>query len=55
MTIKILVVDDSMVLRMMLRKLLNEVEGFEVVASASNGRDALEQIKTHQPDAVTGH
>ena len=53
MSIRVLVVDDSMVLRMMLRKLLNEVDGLEVVGSASNGRDALDQIKTHQPDAVT--
>lgn len=43
---KAMIVDDSRAMRSMLRKILKE-NGFEVVAEAENGRDALEQLQQH--------
>ena len=42
-----IIVDDSRAMRSMLRKIIDEM-GFEVVAEAGNGREALERL------AVTG-
>jgi two-component system, chemotaxis family, chemotaxis protein CheY len=39
-----MIVDDSRAMRSLLRKLMQE-NGFEVVAEAENGRDALEHLK----------
>jgi two-component system chemotaxis response regulator CheY len=44
---KAMIVDDSRAMRSMLRKILKE-NGFEVVAEAENGRDALEQLQQHE-------
>ncbi len=51
MKAKILVVDDSALMRKYIREMLEE-EGFEVY-TARNGEDALEQIKRVNPDLVT--
>lgn len=42
-----MIVDDSRAMRSLLRKILQE-NGFEIVAEAENGRDALEQLKRLQ-------
>jgi two-component system, chemotaxis family, chemotaxis protein CheY len=44
---KAMIVDDSRAMRSMLRKILKE-NGFEVVAEAENGRDALERLQQHE-------
>jgi two-component system chemotaxis response regulator CheY len=44
---KAIIVDDSRAMRSMLRKILKE-NGFQVVAEAENGRDALEQLVQHE-------
>ena len=49
---KILVVDDAAVMRLMLRHLFQN-NGYEVVAEASKGTEAVEQYKTFKPDLVT--
>lgn len=46
----VLVVDDAAFMRLRLKKLLED-KGFEVV-EAANGREAVEQYRTHQPDVV---
>lgn len=51
-TTRILIVDDSVVNRQMLKKCLSAVPGFEVVAVAHNGRVALAQIPQCNPDVV---
>ena len=51
--IRILVVDDSAVARKFLREILTAREGFEVVAIARDGLDALERIAELEPDVVT--
>jgi two-component system response regulator DevR len=49
---RILIVDDHEVVRMGLRALLERYPNFEVVAEASNGKEALEKVDIHQPDIV---
>lgn len=49
---KLLVVDDSMIIRNKISR-LPEDKGYQVVANAHNGRDALEKYAEHQPDIVT--
>jgi two-component system nitrate/nitrite response regulator NarL len=50
--IRIVVVDDHTLFRRGLVGLLAEMEGFQVVGEASNGRDALAIIQATQPDIV---
>ena len=52
MAIRILVVDDSVVIRKLLTATLEEVPGLEVVATAALGRIALAKIPQCQPDVV---
>ncbi|MDR3437360.1 chemotaxis-specific protein-glutamate methyltransferase CheB [Telmatospirillum sp.] len=51
--IRVLLVDDSGVARSMLRSILEEDGGFEVVAEAHNGREAVELACRLRPDLVT--
>jgi two-component system chemotaxis response regulator CheY len=48
----ILIVDDAAFMRVVLKNILVK-EGFNVVAEASNGIEALEQYDLHKPDIVT--
>ncbi|GAA0331890.1 chemotaxis protein CheY [Bacillus carboniphilus] len=48
----ILVVDDAAFMRMMIKDILTK-NGFEVVAEAQDGAQAVEKYKEHQPDLVT--
>ena len=52
MTKKVLIVDDAVFMRMMVRDIL-EKNSFEVVAEAENGAIAVEQYKATKPDIVT--
>ena len=49
---KILIVDDAAFMRMMIKDILTK-NGYEVVAEAANGVQAVELYKTHRPDLVT--
>lgn len=49
---RILIVDDAMFMRGMLRGIL-EQNGYEVVGEASNGIEAIEKYKELKPDLVT--
>jgi two-component system chemotaxis response regulator CheB len=51
--VRVLVVDDSAVVRTLIARVLGQAEGIEVVASASNGRIALERIEEFEPDLIT--
>jgi DNA-binding NarL/FixJ family response regulator len=51
-TIRILIADDHKLFRAGIRSLLQSVEDFEVVAEASNGRDAIRFVEAHRPDIV---
>ena len=50
--IRILLADDHDLLRAGLRALLHTIPGFEVVAEAGNGREALHLVKEHSPNVV---
>jgi len=53
MAIKVLVVDDSAVMRKLLVELLSAAPGLEVVGAAPDAHAAREMIKTLDPDVVT--
>ncbi|MFY4773896.1 response regulator [Metabacillus sp. RGM 3146] len=49
---KILIVDDAAFMRMMIKDILTK-NGYNVVAEAADGMQAVEKYKEHQPDLVT--
>ncbi|PAD40081.1 chemotaxis response regulator protein-glutamate methylesterase [Terribacillus sp. 7520-G] len=51
--IRVLVVDDSAFMRKIISDLLNGDERLEVIGTARNGKDGLEQISQLKPDVVT--
>lgn len=46
---KIMVVDDSVMMRTVIRSFVNKVPGFEIAAIAENGKKALAELDNH-PD-----
>lgn len=50
--IKVLIVDDHALVRMGIRRLLEDMSDVEVVADAESGEQALVLVKTHCPDVV---
>ena len=50
--IKVLIVDDHALVRMGIRRLLEDLPDMTVVAEAENGEMALDLVKEHQPDVV---
>ncbi|MFA6856590.1 MAG: chemotaxis response regulator protein-glutamate methylesterase [Treponema sp.] len=51
-TISVLVCDDSALMRNLISRIVNEIEGMHVVATAMNGRFALEKIPLVKPDVI---
>ncbi|HIH43566.1 MAG TPA: chemotaxis response regulator protein-glutamate methylesterase [Candidatus Methanoperedenaceae archaeon] len=51
--IRVLVVDDSALMRKMISDMLADSEDIEVIARASNGMDAIEKVTRLKPDVVT--
>jgi DNA-binding NarL/FixJ family response regulator len=49
---RVLIADDHTLVRAGIRALLEKLPEIQVVAEASDGRDALQMVKTHQPDVV---
>ena len=49
---RVIIADDSEILRSRLIEMLHEIEGVEVVAEARDAREAIEAIKMHHPDVV---
>lgn len=52
MSKRVLIVDDAAFMRMMIKDILSK-NGYEVVAEANDGAQAVELYKEHQPDLVT--
>jgi len=52
-TLSVLIVDDASFMRTILKKMIEETEGFTVVGEAINGHQAIEQVKRLKPDIVT--
>jgi len=53
MVTRVLVVDDALYMRTMIRDILTNSGRFEVVGEASNGREAVERFVELKPDLVT--
>lgn len=53
MTYRVLVIDDSRFARKALTAIINKDPLFEVVATATDGEDAMKIINTFQPDLIT--
>lgn len=53
MTIRVLVVDDSVVIRRLVVQALESDPGIEVISTAANGKLALAKVEQLRPDAVT--
>jgi YesN/AraC family two-component response regulator len=50
--VRVVVVDDEPDIRLLLAVQFRQLEGFEFVGSAADGREAVELIERVQPDAV---
>lgn len=50
---KVLIVDDSAFMRKLLKDFLTSHPSLEVIGVARNGKEAVEKVKTLQPDVVT--
>ena len=53
MTLRAIVVDDSIVFRKAVRDALGDIDGVDVIDVAKDGITAVEKIKQHRPDVVT--
>ena len=51
--VKVLIVDDSVFMRTVIRDMITKDPSIEVVGTASNGVDALEKIESLAPDLIT--
>ncbi len=49
----VLVVDDSALIRAVLRDVVGATDGFEVIGTAADGREAVAAVKSLRPDIVT--
>ena len=50
--LRVLIVDDEAFARQRLRRLLGELPDIEIVGEASNGREAVTLVTTHDPDVL---
>lgn len=50
---RLLVVDDSPLVRNLVKKALTGMEEFEIVGEASNGKEAIEKCEELSPDIIT--
>jgi two-component system chemotaxis response regulator CheB len=49
----VIIIDDSSTMRNMLKRMINSVDGFEVIATAMDAYDARNKIKKYEPDFIT--
>lgn len=53
MTVKVLIVDDSAFFRRRLTEIINADPRLEVIATAADGQEAVNQVSIHRPDVIT--
>lgn len=49
---RIMLVEDSALMRTIIKKIIESVDGFKVVAEASNGKMALDLLEKAKPDLI---
>jgi len=49
---KIMIVDDAAFMRLNLKNIIEEM-GYEIIAEAENGKQAVDKYQEHSPDLVT--
>ncbi|WP_425448463.1 LytR/AlgR family response regulator transcription factor [Dethiothermospora halolimnae] len=52
MTLKVLIADDDSGMRLVLKKVIKKIDGFQLVGEADNGLEALEMAESENPDVV---
>ncbi|MCM8535546.1 MAG: chemotaxis-specific protein-glutamate methyltransferase CheB [Lentisphaeraceae bacterium] len=50
--LRVLICDDSLVYRALLKKLIGTIDGIQLLPTAKDGRDAIQKIDEHKPDLV---
>ncbi|MCR9071344.1 MAG: response regulator [Alphaproteobacteria bacterium] len=50
---RVLIVDDSKLVRLTIKNILARTEGFEVVGEAENGREGVDMARDLSPDVIT--
>jgi chemotaxis response regulator CheB len=50
---KVLIVDDSKLVRLTIKTILTNADGYEVIGEAENGREGVDMARELSPDAVT--
>ena len=50
--IKLLIADDQELMRQSLQIILSNVEDFEVIGEAANGREVIQQVRAQKPDVI---
>jgi two-component system chemotaxis response regulator CheY len=51
--VKVMIVDDALFMRSLLKNIIQEMEDYEVVCEATNGLDAIKLYQDYRPDVVT--
>jgi DNA-binding NarL/FixJ family response regulator len=49
---RLLIVDDSELIRQRLKELLQDIDGLEIIAEAADGYEGVEKFWRHRPDIV---
>ncbi len=52
MAVKVMVVDDSVMMRMLVMEIVSSDPTLEVVGTAENGKDCIEQVRDLKPDVI---
>lgn len=51
--LKFVVVDDAIFMRTLLKKMIEEIDTYQVVGEGANGYEAIQQARIHKPDIMT--
>ncbi|MEG3639618.1 response regulator [Magnetococcus sp. PR-3] len=52
MSKKVLIVDDSFIMRAIVKEIIESDDDFSVIAEAENGRIGLQMVREHTPDLI---
>jgi len=51
--ISFVIVDDAVFMRTIIKKMIEQIDGYVVLGEAANGREAIEAARKYQPDIMT--